>query len=309
MIYMNNEIYELIILGAGPAGTAAGVYAGRKKIKTLLITEGFGGQATAASQIENIIGHPLRQGADLAMAFERHLRAVGMEIVIDRISGVKQNDKLFEIATPNNGSFQTQNILIALGSQHRTLGIAAEEKFKGRGVNYCSTCDAPLYKDKAVAVVGGGNSGFDAVLDLLPYASKIYFLEFTDHLNGDPLIEEKIRSNPKVEVIVNAKVLDIKGETLVEGAVYQDLKTQERKDLMVQGIFVEIGMKPNVELFKDLVKLSATGEIVVDPLSARTSLEGVWAAGDITSLPYKQINVAMGDGIRALLDIYGKLRK
>jgi alkyl hydroperoxide reductase subunit F len=306
---MNNEIYELIILGAGPAGTAAGVYAGRKKIKTLLITEGFGGQATVAGQIENIIGHPLRAGVDLAMAFERHLKAVGMEIVIDRISGVKQNDKLFEISTPNNGNFQTQNILIALGSQHRTLGVVTEEKFKGRGVNYCSTCDAPLYKDKAVAVVGGGNSGFDAIIDLLPYASKIYLLELTDHLNGDPVTEEKIRSNPKIDVIVDARVLEIKGGAMVEGLVYQSLKTQEKKDLVVQGIFVEIGMKPNVELFKDLVKLSSTGEVVVDPLSGRTSLNGIWAAGDVTSLPYKQINVAMGDGIRALLDIYGKLRK
>ncbi|HOX21369.1 MAG TPA: FAD-dependent oxidoreductase [Candidatus Paceibacterota bacterium] len=306
---MNNEIYELIILGAGPAGTAAGVYASRKKIKTLLITEGFGGQATAASQIENIIGHPLRQGPDLALAFERHLKAVGMEMVIDRISGLKQNNKVFEISTPNNGSFQTQNILIALGSQHKTLGIATEEKFKGRGVNYCSTCDAPLYKDKIVAVVGGGNSGFDAVIDLLPYASKIYLLELLDHLNGDPFIAERIRSNPKVETILNAKTLEVTGETMVEGLAYQDLKTQEKKDLTVQGIFVEIGMKPNVELFKDWVKLSPLGEIVVEPLSGRTSADGIWAAGDITNLPYKQINIAMGDGIRALLDIYGKLRK
>ena len=306
---MNNEIYELIILGAGPAGTAAGVYAGRKKIKTLLITEGFGGQATVAGQIENIIGHPLRAGVDLAMAFERHLKAVGMEMVIDRISGVKKNGELFEISTPNNGNFQTKNILIALGSQHRTLGVATEEKFKGRGVNYCSTCDAPLYKDKVVAVVGGGNSGFDAIIDLLPYASKIYLLELSDHLNGDPVTEEKIRSNPKIDVIVGARVLEIKGGAMVEGLVYQSLKTQEKKDLVVQGVFVEIGMKPNVELFKDWLQLLPTGEVVVDPLSGRTSLNGIWAAGDVTSLPYKQINVAMGDGIRALLDIYGKLRK
>ncbi len=306
---MNNEIYELIILGAGPAGTAAGVYASRKKIKTLLITEGFGGQATAAGQIENIIGHPLRQGPDLAMAFERHLKAVGMETVIDRISGIKKNGELFEISTSNNGNFSGRNVLIALGSHHKTLGVVNEEKFKGRGVNYCSTCDAPLYKDKAVAVVGGGNSGFYAVIDLLPYASKIYLLEFTDHLNGENVTEEKIRHNPKVEVIVNAKTLEIKGEMMVEGLLYEDVKTQEKKDLAIQGIFVEIGMKPNSELFKDLLNLSTTGEIIVDPVSGRTSLNGIWAAGDVTNLPYKQINVAMGDGIRALLDIYSNLRK
>ncbi|MDP2855952.1 MAG: FAD-dependent oxidoreductase [bacterium] len=306
---MNNEIYELIILGAGPAGTAAGVYAGRKKIKTLLITEGFGGQATAASQIENIIGHPLLAGADLAMAFERHLQAVGMEIVIDRISGVKQNAKLFEIATPNNGSFQTQNILIALGSQHKALGIATEEKFKGKGVNYCSTCDAPLYKDKAVAVVGGGNAALSSVIDLLSYASKIYLLNRSEKLRSDPALVDRAKADTRVEIILNVQVSEIIGDLMVEKLKYQNSKTGEIKELAVNGVFVEIGMKPNTDLVKDLVKTNEQGEIIVEPITGRTSCPGIWAAGDITSLPYKQINVAMGDGIRALLDIYGKLRK
>lgn len=304
-----DEIYELIILGAGPAGTAAGVYAGRKKIKTLLITEGFGGQATAASQIENIIGHPLRAGVDLAMAFERHLRAVGMEIVIDRISSVKQNNELFEISTPNNASFQTQNILIALGSQHKALGIATEEKFKGKGVHYCSTCDAPLYKDRAVAVVGGGNAAFSSVIDLLFYASKVYLLNRSEKLRSDPALVDKAKKDSRVEIILNAQVSEIIGDLMVEKLKYQNSKTGEIKELAVNGIFVEIGMKPNTDLAKELVKTNEQGEIIVEPITGRTSCPGIWAAGDITNLPHKQINVAMGDGIRALLDIYGKLRK
>lgn len=303
MSCMDNIIYDLIILGAGPAGTAAGVYAQRKGLKTLVVADGFGGQAVVAAKIENIIGHPVRAGIDLAMAFERHLKAVGVEIVLDKVKKIEKENAVFKITTNNEEVYSGKNVLVALGSQHKHLGVPGEDRFQGRGVVYCSTCDAPLFKNKIVAVVGGGNSGINGVFDLLPYAEKIYLLEFADHLAADQILQDKIMANSKVEVILNAKALEIIGEKEISGIVYEDLKNGEKRNLSIGGVFVHIGMKPNSDIFDGLLDVTSCKEIIVDPITGRTSLAGVWAAGDITNLPYKQINIAMGDAIRATLDI------
>jgi alkyl hydroperoxide reductase subunit F len=303
-----DNFYELIILGAGPAGTAAGVYASRKKIKTLLIAESFGGQATVAAKIENIIGYTDLSGVQMAQAFEKQLRANQVEMVSDTITSIKKEADIFQVATANSGFFKTKNILIALGRKYKNLEVPGEEKFKGRGVVYCSTCDAPLFKDKPVAVVGAGNAGLLSVIDLSPYASKIYLLTKNENLKADEVLQDKVKNIPKAEIILNAKITEIEGDAMVEALKYQDAKTGEIKRLVVNGVFVQIGMKPNIEPVKDLIQINKTGEIIAEPLTGRTSAPGIWAAGDITDLPYKQISVAVGDGIRALLDIYAELR-
>jgi len=304
----NDEIYELIILGAGPAGTAAGVYASRKQIKALLITEGFGGQAVVAAKIENIIGQPELSGVQMAKIFEEQARSVGLRTVFDKILSVKKEKEFFQIETANNGFFQAKNILVALGRQYKNLEVPGEERFKGRGVVYCSTCDAPLFKNKAVAVVGGGNSALLSVIDLLAYASKIFLLNRSEELRADPVLIDEIKKDLRVELIFNAQITEIFGDLMVKGMKYQNLKTGELRELAVNGVFVQVGMTPNSDLFKNLVKLNELNEIIVEPLTGRTSAPGIWAAGDITNLPYKQISVAIGDGIRALLDIYGELK-
>jgi len=303
-----DTIYELIILGAGPAGTAAGVYASRKKIKTLLITESFGGQATVAAKIENIIGHTDLSGVQMARAFEKQLRANRVEMVLDTITSIKKEADIFQVATANNGFFKAKNILIALGRKYKNLEVPGEEKFKGRGVVYCSTCDAPLFKDKPVAVVGAGNAGLLSVIDLSPYASKIYLLAKNENLKADEVLQDKVKNIPKVEIILNAIITEIEGDVMVEALKYQDAKTGEIKRLVVNGVFVQIGMTPNIEPVKDLIQINEAQEIIAEPLTGRTSAPGIWAAGDITNLPYKQISVAVADGIRALLDIYAELR-
>jgi len=303
-----DTIYNLIILGAGPAGTAASVYAGRKKIKSLLITENFGGQAVIAASIENIIGHNKLSGVEMARLFEEQVKASGMEVILDKILNIKKEENIFKIETVNNGVFQGKSILVALGRKYKNLEVPGEEKFRGRGVVYCSTCDAPLFKDKPVAVVGGGNAALLSVIDLLAYASKIYLLNRSEELRADPVLIDEVKKEPRVEIIFNAQVTEIIGDLMVEKLKYQNSKTGEIKELAVNGIFVQIGMKPNTDLVKDLVKTNEQDEIIVEALTGRTSAQGIWAAGDITKLPYKQISVAIGDGIRALLDIYAELK-
>lgn len=301
--------YELIIIGGGPAGVAAGIYAARKKMKALLITKDFGGQSINSSNIENFIGFKSISGLELAKLLEEHLRSFP-EIEIKEgvlVSKIEKKDKLFQITDSAGGTYETKTVLITLGSSYKKLNVEGEKEFEGRGVFYCSICDAPLMKNKEVAVIGGGNSGLEAARDLLPYATKIYILEYTNKPKGDPITLERIMASGKVELITNAKTEKIGGQNLVEFLEYTNLLTGERKQLKVAGVFVAIGFKPNSDLVKDLVKLDQWGRIIVDHKTFRTSCEGIWAAGDITDTLYNQINPAIGDAIKAVLNIYDYL--
>lgn len=301
--------YELIIIGGGPAGVAAGIYAARKKMKTLLITKDFGGQSINSSNIENFIGFKSISGLELAKLLEEHLRSFP-EIEIKEgvlVSKIEKKDKLFQITDSAGGTYETKTVLITLGSSYKKLNVEGEKEFEGKGVFYCSICDAPLMKNKEVAVIGGGNSGLEAARDLLPYATKIYILEYTNKPKGDPITLERIMASGKVELITNAKTEKIGGQNLVEFLEYTNLLTGERKQLKVAGVFVAIGFKPNSDLVKDLVKLDQWGRIIVDHKTFRTSCEGIWAAGDITDTLYNQINPAIGDAIKAVLNIYDYL--
>lgn len=304
-------MYDLTIVGGGPGGVAAGVYAARKKIKTLLITDSFGGQSAISGDVQNWIGTKSISGYELAKALEEHLRAQeDIDIVDDDlVTGVQKEDGAFSVATRNGKTYKTKYILLASGSRRKKLGVPGEKEFDGKGVVYCSTCDAPLFGNKTVAVVGGGNSALESVIDLFPYAAKIYLIVRSETLKGDPVTQDKVKNNPKVMILWNAVVEEVKGNTLVTGIRYKDAKTGEAKELPLDGVFVEIGLLPNSEFLKDLVKLDERGHVIADPKTQSTSCLGVWAVGDVTDAPYRQNNISVGDAVKAVLNIYDHIKK
>lgn len=304
-------MYDLIIIGGGPAGVAAGIYAARKKLKTLMVSGDIGGQPVIASKINNFVGFKSLSGVELKKSLEEHLRShESIEIKEgQKVSKIEKNGEEFLITVENGEIFKTKTVLLAMGSSPRKLNISGESKFEGRGVFYCSICDAPLMKDKITAVVGGGNSGFYAVLDLIPYASKIYVLEFNDSLKADPVYIDKAKESGKVEFITMAATQEVSGDNFVKSLKYQNRDTGESKEINLDGVFVAVGYQPNNSLVKDLVRINDNGRVAVNHQTQETSIEGIWAAGDITDVLYNQINIAMGDAIKAILNIYDYLNK
>lgn len=304
-------MHDVLIIGGGPGGIAAGIYAARKKMKAMIMTESFGGQSIVSDDIQNWVGTRSISGFDLAKNLEEHLRAQeDIDIKMpEKAVVVKEISGGFEVTSDKGNTYQAKTLLITSGGRRRKLGVPGEDKFNGKGVAYCGTCDAPIFKDKDVAVVGGGNSGLEAVIDLIPYAKKIYLLERSEKLKGDVVTQEEIKKSPQVEIIMNAEVKEITGETFISGVTYTDTKTDEEKTIAIGGLFVEIGSVPNSEMVKDLVELDRAGEIIVDHKHGTTSKPGIWAAGDVTDDPYKQNNISVGDGIKAMLSIYNYLHK
>lgn len=306
-------IYDLIIIGGGPAGATAGIYAARKKLKTLMIAGDIGGQSVIAGEINNFIGHKSVSGLELRKMFDEHLRSYeGAEIKEGvKVLKIEKNNGGFSVFTDEGEGkhYEAKTVLMCAGSSHRELGAPGEEKFKGRGVFYCSTCDAPLMKGKIAAVIGGGNSGMYAAIDLLPYAEKIYILEYTDAFRCDPIYIDKIKASGKAEMITMAAVKEISGDEFVGGLNYEDRKSGEIKKIKLDGVFVAIGYKPNSALVKDLADINQSGKIIVDCETQKTTCEGLWAAGDVTSVLYNQINIAIGDSVKAVLNIYDSLNK
>ncbi len=331
-------MYDLIIIGGGPGGVAAGVYAARKKIKSLLITDSFGGQSLTSADIQNWIGTKSVSGFDLGKMLEEHLRAQeDIEIIDDDLvttvneraapqggaslsprsardeagahdQGLERDGGL-EIATKNGKTHQTKYLLVASGSRRRKLGIPGEKELDGKGVVYCSTCDAPLFKGKVTAVVGGGNAGLEAGVDLLPYAEKIYLLERSEAPKGDAVTLAKLTASPKFELLTMAEPQKVLGDAFVSGLEYLDRKTNETKKLDLQGVFVEIGALPNSEFVKDKVTTDTAGDIVVDHKTQKTSHPRIWAIGDVSDVLYKQNNISAGDAVKAVLNIYDELNK
>jgi alkyl hydroperoxide reductase subunit F len=303
--------YDLVIVGGGPGGIAAGVYAARKKIKCAIIAGDFGGASKVSADIQNWIGTKSVSGYEWSKMMEDHLRVQeGIDIFHpDLVEKVSKTDASFLVATKSGKSLETKTVLVTTGSARKKLNVPGEKEFDGKGVVYCSTCDAPIFSGKTVAVIGGGNAGLEAVLDSDPYAAKIYLLEFSDQLKGDAITQEKIRANPKVEIITNAKTLEILGDKFVTSLRYEDTKNGAVKELKLDGVFVEIGAYPNVGFVKDLVKTNEFGEIIVDHKTQATSLPGIWAAGDASDVLYKQNNISAGDAIKAVLNISDFLNK
>jgi alkyl hydroperoxide reductase subunit F len=303
-------IYDVIVIGGGPGGIAAGIYATRKQMKTLFLTESFGGQSTVSAGIENWIGTVSIPGWEFAQSLEKHLRAQeGIEIVVGaKASGIAEHNGHYIVSATNDVSYETKSIILATGGRHRHLDIPGEEQFVGKGVVFCSTCDAPFFRNKKTVVVGGGNSGLEAVEDLLPYSSDITLMVRSDVLKGDAITQEKVLASEKVKVIYNALPQEILGETKLEGLRYLDKLHDTLIDLPTDGVFVEIGMVPNTEFVKGLVELNERGEIMIDHRTKSTSRVGIFATGDATDAPYKQNNISAGDGVVAALSAYDYIR-
>ena len=302
---MSENKYDLCIVGGGPAGVSAGIYAARKKIKFLLVTESFGGQSVVASEIQNWIGIKSISGFELAKKMEDHLMAQG-GIEIEEGSSVEKVEKEninFRVILKNGKSFKTRTLLAVTGGRRRRLGVPGEKQFDGKGVAYCSTCDAPMFSKKTVAIVGGGNAALGAVKDLSAYADKVYLLVRSETIKGDPVLFEDIKKDKKVEILFNSEISEILGKDFVAGIKYLDKKNNEQKDLKLDGVFVEIGSVPNSEFLGDLVNKNEYGEVIVDHATQKTSGDGIWAAGDITDLHYRQNNISASDGIKAVLNI------
>ncbi len=304
---MAEVLYDTIIVGGGPAGASAAVYAARKRLKTLLIVEDFGGQSTVSASIENWIGEPSISGLELAEKLKKHVQAqTDIETrTQEKVTAATEGPNCtFEITTDKGGLYRTKSLIIASGAKRRRLRVPGEDRFDGKGVAFCSTCDAPFYTDLDVAVVGSGNAALEAVIDLLPYAKKIHLLVRGEKLKGDPVHQEKVTKSGKVQLISNAEVQEILGDQAVTGLRYRDKGSGGIKELATSGVFVEIGLVPNSEFVRSLVDTNLSGEILVDHQTGQTSKTGVFAAGDVTNDPFKQNNIAAGDGVRAALSAY-----
>jgi len=296
-------MYDLIIIGGGPAGITAGIYAARKKINTLLITKEWGGQITKANEIQNWPGIKNVSGLDLMNQMKNHLQSFEIEIEESaEVINLEKSTEDFIIRDNKDKEHKTKTVIIATGKIPRSLNIPGEEEFKGRGVSICSTCDAPVFKDKEVAVVGGGNAGFGAAMDLVKYVKKVYVLEFLEKTCGDPVTKEKLEKTGKVEFYTNVAVKEIKGDKFVESLIYENRDTGEDTELKVGGIFISIGMESKAGFAEGLVEFDKAGEIKIDR-DCNTKTPGLFAAGDITDLKYEQIVIACGEGAKAALGV------
>ena len=299
---------DLIIIGGGPAGVAAGVYAARKQLKTVLLAEELGGQSTVSEGIENWIGTPRIPGSELAQSFKTHLEALKGDMVSveleDRVTNLKKVTDGFVVTTRKGKEYRAKAILVASGAGRRKLAIPGADTFEHKGVTYCASCDGPLFGGMDVVVVGGGNAGFETAAQLLAYAKSVTLIHRHKEFKADPVTVEKVSAHPNMRVITHAEPTEVLGDQFVTGLTYLDKDTNETKKIDAAGIFVEAGVIPNTDFVGDLLSLDEIKRIKVDPRSQRTSIEGVWAAGDCTDELYHQNNIAAGDGVKALEDIY-----
>jgi NADH-dependent peroxiredoxin subunit F len=304
---MGPNLYDTIIIGGGPAGAAAAVYAARKRLKTLVISPDFGGQSMISSGIQNWIGEISITGRELGEKLRKHVEAQkDVEIKTpERVIAVSERRNcVFEVKTDKGGVYRTKTVIVASGGHRKRLQVPGEDRLDGQGVAYCSTCDAPFFRDRDVAVVGGGNSALETVIDLAQYARKIYLLIRSDRLKGDPTIQEKASKLPQLQILTHAEVQEILGDQSVSGLSYKDRQTGKLEKLAVTGVFVAIGSVPNSDFVLSLLDTNQAGEILVDHKTSKTSKRGIFAAGDVTNDPFKQNNISAGDGVRAALSAY-----
>lgn len=323
--------YDLLIIGGGPAGVAAGVYASRKQLKTLFVTESFEGQSAVSEGIENWIGTIKISGADLAKSLENHLKAYAGNIVDIkthcRVASISKHKDYTDLAPLFNISITdsftgeitesiAKNILIATGSTRRKLDAKNADIYEHKGLTYCATCDGPVFSGQDVAVLGGGNAAFESAAQLAAYCKTVTIINRSETFRADPVTVEKVSTKENVKIIKGVKVNEIIGEKFVKGLIYSragadanDTANSEPQTLAVGGIFVEIGLLPNTTFVKDVVELDAYGKIIIDPRTQRTKTAGIWAAGDCTDGLYHQNNIAAGDAVKALEDIYVAVSK
>ncbi len=302
MKIQKNNKYDIIIIGGGPAGITAAIYGAREDLNVLLITKNIGGQINRKTvEIENYPGFGKISGADLVQKFESHLKKFKIPVKKDKVIKIKKQSKDFSVLTEGKKEFSARSIIIASGADPRPLEVPGEKEMIGRGVSYCAICDGILYKNKAVAVVGGGNSGFEAAIFLARFAKQIYILEYGSKVKADKVNQRLVEKNKKIKVFINVELKEIKGKNLVDSIIYQNNKTKELKTLKVDGVFIEIGSIPATGFVKGLVSFNKKDEIKVNPLTGETGILGLFAAGDITDVKYKQIVIAAGEGAKTAL--------
>ena len=303
------ETYDILIVGGGPAGASAAVYSARKGLRTGIVSERFGGQVMDTLGIENFISVKATEGPKLVTALEEHVKEYDVDIMnLQRAKSIQKNDEnaLFEVELENGGKLKSKSVIVATGARWRELNVPGEKEFKGKGVAYCPHCDGPLFKGKHVAVIGGGNSGVEAAIDLANIVGHVTLFEFAGELKADDILQKRLYSLSNVDVILNAQTLEVLGSDKVNSMIYLDRKTNEKKTIALEGIFIQIGLLPNTDFVKNTVDLSKFGEIIIDS-HGQSSLPGLFAAGDVTTVPYKQIIIAMGEGAKASLGAFDYL--
>lgn len=313
---MEKNIFDLIIVGGGPAGASAAVYAARKRLKTALILKEWGGQSVVSEDIQNWIGTPHISGMDLAKNLENHVKEYAVDILEIKTGNFVTQTEIVEIekekiikATLENGEeVFGKALLISTGSDRRKLQATNAEKFEYKGLTYCATCDGPMFSDMDVIVIGGGNSGFESAAQLLAYCKSVTLLSRSEP-RADKIIVDKLLENPNFKLIKNITIKEIHGEDFVNGLTYVDKFTKEETKIPINGIFVEIGQNPATTWVKDLVELDEEGKVKIDPWTNKASKENlIWAAGDCTNILYQQNNIASGEAIKAIEDIYKALK-
>lgn len=299
--------YDLAIIGGGPAGVAAGVYASRKRLKTIFLTKEFGGQSNVSEDIQNWIGTVSLSGTKLAENLKAHLVAYADKYVDIKeglyVESVSKLPDGFAVKT-TAGEFKSKTVLITTGSHRRKLTIPGAKEYENKGITYCASCDGPMFADKDVVVIGGGNASFESAAQLSAYCKSVTIIQRAPEYRADPVTVEKVLSKPNVKGVTGTELLEVKGDKFVNAIVYKIVATGEVVTLPTAGVFVEIGLLPSTDFIKDLVKLDSHNHIVVDPRTQQTSVPGVWAAGDATDGLYHQNNIAAGDAVKALEDIY-----
>ncbi len=304
------DAFDVLVVGGGPAGAAAAIYAARKGIRTGVAAERFGGQVLDTMAIENFISVKETEGPKLARALEEHVREYEVDIMnLQRASQLipAGEDGLHRVRFDNGGELKAKTLILATGARWREMNVPGEQEYRGRGVAYCPHCDGPLFKGKRVAVIGGGNSGVEAAIDLAGIVAHVTLLEFGEELRADAVLQRKLNSLPNVRVLKMAQTTEVKGDgQKVTGLVYKDRTNDEVHNVELEGIFVQIGLLPNSEWLKGTLELSRFGEIIVDA-KGQTSIPGVFAAGDVTTVPYKQIVIAVGEGAKASLSAFDHL--
>ncbi len=301
--------FDVLVVGGGPAGSAAAIYAARKGIRTGVVAERFGGQVLDTMSIENFISVKETEGPKLAMALEQHVKEYDVDVMnLQRAAGVARNGDFVEVTMQSGAVLKSKSVILATGARWREMNVPGEKEYRTKGVAYCPHCDGPLFKGKRVAVIGGGNSGVEAAIDLAGIVSHVTLLEFDNKLRADAVLQSKLRSLPNVTIITEALSTEVLGDgNKVTGLTYTNRATGENHKVELEGIFVQIGLLPNTDWLKGSeVELSNRGEIVVGA-HGNTSMEGVFAAGDCTIVPYKQIIIAMGEGAKASLGAFDYL--
>ncbi|MFC4762563.1 alkyl hydroperoxide reductase subunit F [Dyella koreensis] len=302
--------FDVLVVGGGPAGAAAAIYAARKGIRTGVAAERFGGQVLDTMAIENFISVPYTEGPKLAASLEQHVHEYDVDVMnlqrAEQLIPPTDPNGLIEVKLANGASLKSKTVILSTGARWRNMNVPGEQEFRNKGVTYCPHCDGPLFKGKRVAVIGGGNSGVEAAIDLAGIVGHVTLLEFDSKLRADEVLQRKLRSLPNVKVIVSAQTTEVVGDDKVTGLTYTDRTSGESHRVDLEGIFVQIGLLPNTEWLKGTLKLSPRGEIEVDA-RGETSIPGVFAAGDVTTVPFKQIVIAMGEGAKASLSAFDHL--